>query len=848
MASGACGLACQMVWSRQFALGLGHELPSVLAVLAALFGGLALGAWILDERIQRSPIPGQWYGGLEIIIGVWSLCLAPLIPWANEIVLSWIGLEASFARHWLIAFGLPFLLLLPATFAMGATFPAMERFIAPCFEREHCIGALYAANTFGAVVGVLAATFWVMPALGFRQTMIAVALLNIACGLAALALQRKYRPPSENHFSDKRVESSAVAPSKRWFITILFTGLLGIGYEVLGIRVLAQVFENTIYSYASALIVFLLATAIGAALYQRLLRTVSAENLLSLLLACTAFACIAGGWALLKAPPIYAALRRTLPSSLLASIAVELAIAAAIFAVPALLMGAMLSLLLQKIRQTHGRIGRALGLNTIGSALAPAVAGLILLPNLGAKWTLVLIAAGYVALFPSVRPWPIGIAVAAAAGVILFPSHLRLVEAPPRGQILAFKEGVMESVAVVRHFDANRSLLVNNRFVMGGTGAAGAARRHAHLPLLLHKDPRRALFLGMGTGISLGGSATHPELLAEGVELVPEVVEVTNYFSPENRLPNPKIQIHVADARRFIRRTPHRYDVIVADLFHPARDGAGTLYTVEHFRAFKDRLEAGGVVCQWLPLYQLDEAMVRVIVRTFLEVFPQTRAFLLRWNVDTPVLGLIALEPTSKFPADWLAQRVQSETLEQDLKSVTLADPWHLFGTYLGGPEALSGFSAGVPLNTDDWPIVMFRAPDFVYGPAASSYGRLITLLEALRPRDATELIDTRSASGKEFATSLERFLTARDIYLRGLVAETEGRQEQAISLFLESAKASAEFSTAYAHCLTLAMQQAKPAPQKARALLEALVKAQPQRPVARELLDRLDAPDPQRR
>jgi hypothetical protein len=126
-----------MVWSRQFALGLGHELPSVLAVLAALFGGLAMGAWILDERIQRSPIPGQWYGGLEIIIGVWSLCLVPLIPWANEIVLSWIGLDASFARHWLIAFGLPFLLLLPATFAMGATFPAMERFIAPCFERQH---------------------------------------------------------------------------------------------------------------------------------------------------------------------------------------------------------------------------------------------------------------------------------------------------------------------------------------------------------------------------------------------------------------------------------------------------------------------------------------------------------------------------------------------------------------------------------------------------------------------------------------------------------------------------------------------------------------------------------------
>src|SRR2546430_8201381 len=130
-------------------------------------------------------------------------------------------------------------------------------------------------------------------------------------------------------------------------------------------------------------------------------------------------------------------------------------------------------------------------------------------------------------------------------------------------------------------------------------------------------------------------------------------------FEPYNFAPQqkPQLRLFVADARRFVRVTDAQYDVIVADLFHPARDGAGTLYTLEHFRAIRNRLAPGGLFCQWLPLHQLDEEMLRVIVRTFLEVFPDTRAWLLRFNVDTPVLGLIGtLEPT-KYPPGWWERR-----------------------------------------------------------------------------------------------------------------------------------------------------------------------------------------------
>src|SRR5207247_1000308 len=123
-----------------------------------------------------------------------------------------------------------------------------------------------------------------------------------------------------------------------------------------------------------------------------------------------------------------------------------------------------------------------------------------------------------------------------------------------------------------------------------------------------------------------------------GVELVPEILEMLPYFEPHNNAParHPQLTLHAADARRFVRVSKAQYDVIVADLFHPARDGAGALYTLEHFSAIRDRLAPGGLFCQWLPLYQLDDFTLRVIVRTFLEVFPLSRAYLLRPNIDTP--------------------------------------------------------------------------------------------------------------------------------------------------------------------------------------------------------------------
>ena len=149
--------------------------------------------------------------------------------------------------------------------------------------------------------------------------------------------------------------------------------------------------------------------------------------------------------------------------------------------------------------------------------------------------------------------------------------------------------------------------------------------------------------------------------MADGVELVPEVVESFPLF--ERSAPqlgrNPDLRIHVADARRFVRAAGDRYDVIVADLYHPSVDGSGALYAREHFAAIRARLAEGGLFCQWLPLHQLDLATLRVIVRTFLAEFPDSAAYLAQFSVETPLIALVGTQAPKTYPADWLGRRVE---------------------------------------------------------------------------------------------------------------------------------------------------------------------------------------------
>jgi spermidine synthase len=305
--------------------------------------------------------------------------------------------------------------------------------------------------------------------------------------------------------------------------------------------------------------------------------------------------------------------------------------------------------------------------------------------------------------------------------------------------------------------------------------------------------------------------------------------------------------LHCADARRFARATDQTYDVIVADLFHPGLDGAGALYTREHFAALRQRLAPGGLFCQWLPLHQLDAPTLQLVLRGFLDVFPEAQGWLLHFNVDIPVLGLLGSTDVLRWTHGWLEHRLTSEdALREQARAAGLGTTVHLLGCHLTGPAALREFAGAGPMNTEDRPLVMFRAPRHTGRRAARPEMLLIELLTRCRAQPGDVLASDSLAAAPAFATNLTAFVEARDLYLRGLVIEGEGRVQAAFEIYLQAAGRSLHFTPAYARCVTIIQAMAQADRATARQWFQRLEAAQPGQPLGRQVLGPLfDGPEP---
>jgi spermidine synthase len=843
VASGFAALGYQIVWMQQTALWLGQESAAVLAVVAAFFGGLAAGALVLSPHIDRSPTPTRWYAGCEAAIGLWGLALAFLMPSATGWLLGLIGARPSPAWHWAMAFCGTFILLLPATAAMGATLPAMERVLSRMRGRGAPIAALYAGNTFGAVLGVLAAAFWLIPEFGLLVTAGVCAALNLVCAAAAVKLfaDLSYREPA----TLRRDESGAL-------VLLAVTGLLGIGYEVLVIRVLAQIAENTVYTFAILLAVYLVGTALGAAGYTRwLVGTGKSDRLRDLLLRALAAACLVGMLILANAKIIKAAALHALGNSLWAALVAETTLATAAFLLPTVIMGALFSHLCTIARASGGSFGRALGFNTLGASVAPPLFGVLLVPWFGAKLALLMVAAGYLAL-SSRRGWSAP-AQWAAAGAILalatWAPSLAIVDVPEGGRIVSHVDGVMATVSVVEDAGGVTRLHINNRQQEGSSATLLADARQALLPILLHRSPRRVLFLGLGTGVTASFAAEDPTLQVDAVELLPEVITASAHFTgvSADEANNPRLHVLTADARRFVRATPDHYDVIVSDNFHPARSGSGSLYTVEHFRAVQDRLAAGGLFCQWLPLHQLDLQTLRSIVQTFVTVYPHGWAMLATNSLDTPVLGLVARQDGRGFNVDEVRDRLTSLEMPRSLPEFGIADEFALFGSFIAGPRALARFAGNAPLNTDDHPVVAYSAPRITYAPDTLPRDRLVTLLGEVEI-SPSELVETSRESA--WASRLSAYWLARNRFIEvgrevEYTSDVRHMLAQVREPLLSVLRISPDFRPAYDPLLRMAAALARTDVAASRALLTQLQEMQPLRSQAAQALRELSSASP---
>ena len=776
-ASGAGGLVWQMVWTAQFGLALGHEIIAVLSVIAAFFGGISAGSFLLAHRLERSLYPGRWYAGLEALIASWALLVALVSPLVLPHLSQWIGAEPSALWHWVLAFFVPLLALLPATLAMGATLPAMERLL----RREHNqpLGSVYAANTAGAMAGLLLAVFFFVPSLGLLGTSLVFAGVNAICALLAWQVwggplkSDSHLPDAAPHAAPQRAQAfdatTPLATPQAVGLRLFLTGLLGIGYEVLAVRVISQVTENTVYTYAMLLAVFLMGTALGAVLIKRAVVTwdVTAERI-DQAIGALIVSIFLGGMSLWWADQSYALPSGWWGPNAATAIAGEWLAGMTAMFLPSMAMGALFTLLCRQALQIRMPLGTALGINNLGSALAPVLVGLVLVPFAGARAVLLILIAGYLALL-SLQSWNRPAAWLAAGALLvlaIFAGPLRFVNVPAGGSLLFYREGVMAAVSVVADADGVARLHINNRAQEGSSASGQVETRLAQMPLLLHPSPRTALFLGYGTGYTANAAALDPRLQVKAVELLPEVIEAAGIFALKAGAPASASPVTTvaADARRYVQSATDRHDVIVADLFHPARSGAGNLYTVEHFAAVKSRLAHGGLFCQWLALHQMDIETLRSIVAAFLQVYPNAVAVLASNSLDTPVLGLIARPDQPGWQIQAVRTRMAdlSPRMAKELKAAKLEDEFAVLGSIIAGPLALKDFVRDATLNTDDRPVVTHRAPWVSYAPQEAPRDRLTLLMQRLAPHAADGMASNQGTD----AARLEAYWAARAKYI----------------------------------------------------------------------------------
>lgn len=824
-ASGFAGLGYEIVWTRQLSLALGTEMMAVLGVIAGFFGGLALGAFALDRLIRRSTSPWRVYALLEAVIAVWGLISVWLLPAAGRALAPLLGTEPSAALLWAGSLALPTLVLLPATMAMGGTLAALERMMRTARSGARVTAGVYGANTAGALAGTLVSTFLLIPALGFSGTLLCLAAVNAFCALGALALGSAAGKADAEERRPERIRDV------RLTITLFATGLLGIAFEVLVVRLAAQVMEDTVYTFAGLLAAYLLGTAAGSLLWQRSGRDAQDGNLRGLL-AITAFACI-----------VTAALApsagRLLEAVSAADIFGELAVAIALFLVPATAMGALFGLLAQQVSDQRGSVGAAVGINSLGACIAPLVAAQFLIPALGAWTALLAIALGYLLLLPPGRSALLWSAAPAISVLVLWlnpaPSLTRV---PPGGALLAVREGPMATASVVDDAAGVRYLEINGHFRMGGTSSTRSDYRQAMLPLLLHEAPHSALFLGIGTGATMVGGTQMPGVSVRGVELSREVVDLLPWFV--NPPPAAAPRVTVADARRYVAADTGQHDVIIADLFHPALDGSGALYTVEHFAAVKRRLARGGIFCQWLPLYQLDMPSLRAIVRGFLDVYPEGAAWLNHYSVRTPMLALIGTRDGGHLDTDALAARLRDPAIASVVRPLGFEAPIDLLGQYLAGPRALSAFAGAGPRNTDDYPFVTFDARRNVRALTAAPWSLLLAVTKDIRP-DPNELL-ARAAEQDALGARLNAYWAARNRFLEAgasLPGDPRGAAliHAASPGLIEALRLSGEFDPAYAPLMGMARSLLGSDRAAAARLLRRINEAAPSRREARDLL-----------
>jgi len=748
--SGCSALIYEIVWLQSLQLVIGSSAVSLGVLLGTYMGGMCLGSLLLPRMISAGRHPLRVYALLELGIGLFGMVLLFGLPHASRVYASFVGPGwAGFLVRGLVCA----VSLLAPTLLMGATLPAIARWVRTTPQGVSWLGFFYGGNITGAVLGCLLAGFYLLRVYDMAVATYVAATTNVT--VATLALLLAARTPFEKRghstFSPEDGPAQAMGqkvecPLFPIYVVIALSGLCALGAEVVWTHVLSLLLGGTVYTFSIILAVFLVGLGIGSSVGAVIARESGRPHLA--LGGCQLLLVGAIAWAaynLSESLP-YWPIDPSLAKSPWLTFQIDLVRCAWAVLPGAILWGASFPLALAAATsrgQDPGRlVGGVYAANTVGAILGSVAFSMILIPRIGTQGServmialagvssVLAVAAGrkrkeltsawspYLLSF--LRSYLPITALAVAAAV---PAIWKTPPLPPTlvayGRYLATRtsvadvlyvgEGMNATIAVTQLDDKITSFHVCGK-VEASTEPADMRlqRMLGHLSALVHPNPRSILVVGCGAGVTAGSFLVHPEVqrvvVCEIEPLIPKVV--SQYFARENYnlTKDPRVEIVYDDARHYVLTTREKFDVITSDPIHPWVKGSAALYTREYFELCKRRLNLGGVVTQWVPLYESRLDVVKSEMATFFAAFPEGTI----WSNDIVGEGydvvLLGRTEPFKIDVDALQQRLDREDhkrVAESLKEVEFDRATDLLSTYAGRGPDLADWLKDAQLNTD---------------------------------------------------------------------------------------------------------------------------------------------------
>ncbi|MBI4473479.1 MAG: fused MFS/spermidine synthase, partial [Acidobacteria bacterium] len=749
-------------------------------------------------RLDHEPIRLiRTYALLEGGIGLYNLALPILIRAADPVFGTlYASAYNSFFVLALARLVIVFLLLIVPATLMGATLPILIRFYVDHIAAVGAeAGRVYTANTWGAALGTAAGGFILIPRFGVLAALFFAVAVNLLVAITAFVLSQR-----EDTDSVVQAEDGASAGPRLILFAMLASGFAALMNEVAWTRVLGLVVGPTTYAFTLMLVSMITGLGLGAAIgaYWTRRRTTSLATFawIEIGVAATTLALIPAFGRL----PVWIGRLVTRYVDSFASIQLaEFFIFFGLMLAPTTLLGMTFPVASRLYARSNSLLGTEVSavyaFNTVGGILGSLVAGFFLIPAIGSQSTLA--TASLISVLTAVALWrgllPAVAFLAVFAGAILMPrwdpelmssgaykyapyyaANLDLESVLKSGDLLYFKEGATTTVSA-KKARGSVMLAIDGKVDATDSGDMTTQKMLGHLPLLLSKDAKNVAVIGLGSGVTAGAALKHPIESIDIIEISPEVVAASQFFNHVNHgaLQDPRTRLIVGDGRNHLRYIDRRYDVIISEPSNPWMSGMASLFSQEFFTEALRKLSPSGIHCQWLHSYNMATEDLRTIIASFRSVFPHAQLWALNEN-DFLLLG-----SPSRIEVNEATFTRNFDRVAEDLKTVQIYDTFSVLSLYLLEDQDLDTFAQSAALNTDDHPLLEFRAPQFIYANTTVENLAALTGIKRQAPRPsaveksiATATAENHRNKGQMYAAA-ESFKQAVAEFQAALSANT---------------------------------------------------------------------------